>query len=316
MTSSMQGVDGLCEQARHCLKQRDAASAIRLYEQALEQNPDHIPAYEGLAGVCFALKDYDRAVENFQRLIALDPRNAAPLVNLGAAYNRQGKFQEAVKVLRQAMARDRRCAEAYYNLGTAQRGLQQLSMAVSAFKETIRLSPEMYDAYVNLGQVLLEMGNPTQAVLNFERALQLKANLPRAQHGLMLARQRIDDAKKAISPFGRLVDEKEVARKAVMAEVQFRELSPQERFEDRRDVHRLAKESEQCSVALFNQLKNELSPAILHLSKLVSNEKDPATWGDSFEHLELSLDRFRKFSEITFRKTDELRTHEKEVRGT
>lgn len=310
MTPSAPSVDDLCEQAKVCLKQRDVSGALARFEEAIARNPDHIPAHEGLAAVCFARKDYDRAAELFRRLVALDPKRVEPLVNLGAVYNRQGNFQEAIKTLRTALARDRRCVEAYYNLGFAQRGNQQLSMAVSAYKEAIRLSPEMAEAYVSLGQVLLEMGNTTQAVLNFERALQLKPGIERARQGLNLARSRIEEAKKAQSPFGRLVDIEEVGRQNARSNQKLRELTPQERFEDRREVHRLAKESEQYSVAFFNQAKNELGPAVLSLARVVTEEEDPAAWVRDVEALSRAFERFQKFSKLLSRKLDELQAHE------
>ncbi|WP_437230044.1 tetratricopeptide repeat protein [Planctomicrobium sp. SH661] len=312
MTTAEPSVDELCSQARKCISERDVDAAVELYETAIRKNPDHIAAHEGLAAICFARKEHDRAVELFKRVVKLDPKRIEPLVNLGAAYNRKGNYAEAIKTLRLAVSRDRHCATAYYNLGFAQRNAHQLSLAVSAFKESIRLEPGMWEAYINLGQILLEMKNPSQAALNFERALQLRPESVRAREGLIAARNRIDEAKTAISPFGRLVDMEEVARQnATDHKVQV--LSAEQRLKDRVEVHRLAREMEQCAGIYLNQLKNELSPAILAMSRLI-NDQDPNSWGHGFEVLQAATERFQKMTGIIAVKLGELQSHEETIR--
>ncbi|SFH60237.1 tetratricopeptide repeat protein [Planctomicrobium piriforme] len=315
MTSPAPSADALCGQARACLKQRDVAAAVAYYEQAIALDPHHIAAHEGLAAVCFAKKDNDRAVELFKRVVALDPRRNEANVNLGAAYNRRGDYLEAIKTLRHALARDRLCAAAYYNLGFAQRGAKQLSMAVSAFKEAIRLDPSMWEAYVNLGQLLLEMKNPSQALLNFERALQLRPDSTRARTGATEARNRIDAGKKAISPFGRLVDLKEVEKKAAQVEATTRTLTAEERFQERCEVHHLAKDNEQSSVLLLNHLKQEMGPILLSLNRLVTEKQNPALWSTSFDGFQASFRKFQAFADMAARKLDELQRHEHYICG-
>lgn len=314
MTSAEPSADDLCHQARGRLAERDFAAAIELFETAILQDPDHIAAHEGLAAICFAKKDHARAVELFKRVVALDPRRVEPLVNLGAAYNRQGDFANAIKMLRMAVGRDRRCAAAYYNLGFAQRNAQQPGLAVSAFKEAIRLEPEMWEAYVNLGQTLLEMKNPNQAALNFERAVQLRPESARARQGLLTARSQIDSLKNAISPFGRLVDMEDVARQNRKDSARIRALSPEQRFDDRMQTHQFAREIEQCSSLLLSQLRQELSPAILSLSRLI-NDPTPAAWRTGIESLQLSHQRFQKMLQIVSLKVGHLREHDDRVRN-
>lgn len=305
--------DELFQSAQAALRQGDLKSAVSQLESVIEADPRHIDAHELLAKLAFRMKDYDRAAELFQRVTRLDPRNSAALVNLGAVYNRMAKYKEAVATLRRALSKDRRCAEAYYNLGIAERGHGQLALAVSAYKEAIRLAPEMPEAYQNLGNVLMEQGNHTQAILNFERALSLRPNFDKARRGLERARATAEDAKRSISPFGRLVDVNTIARHDDEGP-ESRELTPTERYDDRTDVHRLSKESERLAAALLKQLREELASSLLAMGRLATDRNDPIGWARESHAFHDALGRFHQLAKMLEQKTDELRSHERFIR--
>ncbi|WP_437206260.1 tetratricopeptide repeat protein [Planctomicrobium sp. SH664] len=315
MSSSTVSAEEHCLRAKACLKQRDAQGAIAAYQEAVSKFPDTIAAHEGIARIAFLQQNYDLALTHFKKVAALNPKSIEPLINQGAVCNRMGDYQQAIKILRQALARDRRSAEAYYNLGIAQRGSQQLQMAVSAYKEAIRYDPEMHEAYSNLGKVLIELKSYSQAIQNFERALQIKPDFEKARSGLLKARELVESAKRATKPFGRLVDVAEVERKNAAAEQKFRELNPQERFEDRELVHRLSKEAEHLAGLMLQQLREELSPALLKMSRIVSERHNVREWMGDADVLHRAVGRTQGCSATLFEKLDDLRKHEKFIRN-
>ncbi|MCA8996941.1 MAG: tetratricopeptide repeat protein [Planctomycetaceae bacterium] len=314
MPRTNEQLDDLVQQARAAIKQRQFTQAIKFYEEVLALDEQNVPALEGLGAMLFLMKEYDQAIERFRKVIRIDPRKADPLINIGAIQNKKGEFAEAIKTLRQALAKDRRSATAYYNLGIAHRGAKQLSMAISAYKEAIRLDPEMAEAYSNLGNALLEMGNHTQAELNFRRALELKPKFERAKQGLLRAQNRSDEVKKSISPFGRLVDTDELDKKERLDQSTMRELSPQERFDDRSTVHRQAKESEKRAAVLLNHLRDEVAPSLLKLARLLSEDKPPQSWAKDAEQLKESTEKFEVLMKLVSQTMDELKVHEETMR--
>ncbi|MBX3439441.1 MAG: tetratricopeptide repeat protein [Planctomycetaceae bacterium] len=304
-------LDGLLERARECLKLRQFAEAIALYRQALTVDNLHVPAHEGLARAAFLANDFDLAIEHFQRIAQIEPRRSQALVNLGAVQNRKEDYAAAVQTLRKALAKDRKCAEAYYNLGLAHRGLNQLSMAVSAYKEAIRLNPQMAEAYQNLANVFVEMGNADQAILHYRRALEIRPDFERAKRGLERAQGAKQEAKNAISPFGRLVDVSQM-KKAGEADAG-RPLTEKERFDDRTVVHDRAKEAQRAATAVLQLLQNDLEEDLLELNRAVIQSRDVRGFWHEFRQLAESADAFEKIVDILERCTDELRAHEKEI---
>ena len=301
--------DTLCDQARIARQEGRSGDAIALFEQAVALDDRCLPAWEGRASLAFGLRDFPKAIECFRKVSMLDIRRVQPMINLGAVYNRVGDFNAAVKSLRQAISRDRKSAEAYYNLGIAHKGLNQLSLAVSAYKEAIKVSPEMHDAHQNLANVYFEMGNISQARLHYQKALAIKPDFEPAKRGLSRLEDASEVEKRKISPFGRLVDTEELANKQVTA--QFRELSVQERFEDRQEKHRLTKEAVHAAQEVIGTLRDRLEPLFQRLAANIAERTDKHTLLREFEAFRDSRRKLEHELGAMDRITEDLRIHEK-----
>ena len=305
-------VGGLCDQARALMKQKKVSEARAIFEQAIALDPRSIPAFEGAAATAFAEKDFERAAAHYKKLTLLDLRRSQPAVNLGAVYNRMGDFAAAIKTLRSAVAKDKKCAAAYYNMAIAHKGLNQLSMAVTAYKEAVRLDPKMVDASYNLGNLLLEMGSFGQAVLYFEKAIEADPTFEKACRGLQRAYDAKDESKKHQKAFGRLVDEEVTARN--QEEVEYRLLTPKERFEDRQALHQLSKETENLTQGVLSQLRDDLSPALQRLQHTASAGGDMRLMQADNEALTEAAHRFHEIAAALNEKLASIREHERLIR--
>ncbi len=301
--------DRLCQEAKRALRKKDIAGAIQAFQKALALEGGNVDVHEGLATAYFLAKDYAKAVEHFTRITQLDPRKASAFINLGAVYNRMGDYKKATRVLRRGIQKDKRSAEAFYNLGIAHRGLDQLSMAVSAYREALRLAPNMAEAHQNLANVYLDLKNNQQAIRHYQKALELRPGFERAKRGLAKAEGAISEAKAAISPFGRLVDESVVAPRAT-PKVE-RALTTLERFDDRRDVHKCSIDIEKYATVLLRQLNDELEPSLLALNRaVVQGAEAPVVLARAHEDFQTAVKNCTKLRQGFKRKLLELRAHE------
>jgi tetratricopeptide (TPR) repeat protein len=307
--STSNEAEALCQQAREAVRRRQIPEGIALYEQVLAADERNVKAHEGIATAAFMVGDYDRAEQHFKRLSILDTKRADPLVNLGAVYNRRGDHDAAVKALRQALTKNRKCAEAYYNLGIAHRGQNQVSMAISAYKEAIRLAPQMAEAYQNLGNAYVEMGNLQQAQLNFQRAIDINPSFEKARRGLEMARQKSQDAAKTTNPFGRLVDVNEMRQKESVA-ARFRDLTDEERLEDRTFVHRLARNFDKAAGDVLTHLQGKLMPSLLVVSHSFAQSDDKQLVAGGHDALVTALEGHRSSLKALMAFGDELAAHE------
>ena len=257
--------DNLCEEGRRHVRHQDANAAIAAFQKALALDERAIVVHEGLAAAYFLKKDYENAAEHFKKVTLLDPRQAKALINLGAVYNRMGEYTKAVTILRKAVQKDKSSGEGHYNLGLAYRGLNQQAMAVSAYKEAVRVSPAMAAAHQNLANVYVDMGNFQHAMIHYKKALEINPEFERAQRGLEAAQEMSSQAKKSISPFGRLVDPHAIgAKSAPRVE---RRMNDLERAQDRMTVFNVLSEVDDAANLLLKQVKEAFDPALLTLAR-------------------------------------------------
>lgn len=239
MTSSS-SERSVAKTARRLIRQQQITQAANLLRESLEENPVDKECQELLGMALFMDKQFDDAQGAFEKLTRMDPMYAPGWVNLGAVLNVQKQYQKATGALRKAIQRDRRCGSAYYNLGIAQKGLKQNAMAASAYQEAIKLDPGMVEAYLNLGNLYMEMKNLKKAVQAFEQGLEKAPKSKKLQALLSRARQDQEGSRRKESPFGRLVNEEELATRQLRTDR--RNLSPVDRNNEREEVHAIGKE--------------------------------------------------------------------------
>jgi tetratricopeptide (TPR) repeat protein len=310
--STTADIESLANQARQHLRNGECPQAIELFKKALDIDERRIDLHEGLATACFMCNDYDDAIKHFKRITEIDPRIAGKaLINLGAVYNRLGDHNQAASFLRRGIAKHR-SAEGFYNLGIAHRGLGQLAMAVSAYREAIRLSPEMSEAHLNLANVFVDMNNYQQAMIHYQAALELNPGSKRAQLGLEQAQQAGNLAKKSISPFGRLVDEKTVRGKASLKMV--RALTEMERVADRQAVHRITGDMRSAVGELLELLRNSVEPALTTLNRTVTQGgAAPGAVTKAYSDYRAAIEECAELRRLVRRKVLELRAHEETI---
>lgn len=304
--------DQLYDQGKALLKERKIDEAVKLFEQAIQENSRHVGAHESMAAIYFSRKDYPKAAEFFEKATKFDPRRIDPLINLGAVQNRMEDYQAAAKTLRLAVSRDRKNPAAYYNLAIAQKGLNQPHLAVSAYKEVLKLDPKMIDALQNLANLYLDMGNIQQAQFHFHKALELDPKFEKARRGLERCHAVAEEKKREHNPFGRLVNMEELANRA--AEKKLRTLTPQERFDDRNVVHQLAKECEQSAIVMLNTLRDRVGPALTRLNHSLSQSEDPFMMLRESEALPRDVAALDRAHQDLRSRIHSLKEHEKMIR--
>lgn len=70
---------------------------MKMFEQAITAAPDKAEFHNNLAELVMELKDYDTAIEEYNKVIALEPRNTLALFNLGVAYKNIEDLDKAAK---------------------------------------------------------------------------------------------------------------------------------------------------------------------------------------------------------------------------
>ena len=141
--------------------------AISNFQRAIALAPGMARAYDNL-GLCYFYQNQnDLAVENYQRAIELDRGSghpsAWPYLNLAITQQFLNQLSDAEKNLREAIRLDPSFAKAHFQLGTVLESMQRTQAALEELKEAARLDPAFAEPHMAMARVYHKLGQEPSA---------------------------------------------------------------------------------------------------------------------------------------------------------
>lgn len=167
--------------------------AVEAYDRALAIQPDYAEAHANRASALIGLKRYDEALASCDRAIALFPDSAQALSNRGIALKHLGRIEEALESYDKAVRLMPNSAEIHYNRGNALLGPKTLEHAIAAYDRAIALRPTYVDALANRGHALRDLNRCDEALDSYGRAVALKPDYQEALAQLAFQKARMCD---------------------------------------------------------------------------------------------------------------------------
>lgn len=112
-----------------------------------KQKIDEVLAYEEEANKNFESEDFLQAIENFDKVIELDPENINAYFNRGRAKSAIGNQKESISDYNKVLELDPEFSMAYNNRGWSNFLLKNYIEALIDFNKAIELDPKNYVAY-------------------------------------------------------------------------------------------------------------------------------------------------------------------------
>ena len=137
--TSTNRTDDLFQAGEKAYRSGDHATAITLYTQVLEVDPEHINAYLQ-RGFCHTLqKEYEPAIADFSAVIKRKPDHLWAYTSRGSAYNKLGRHDEAMADFDRVIAIDPKNEEAFNNRGWARKAKGDIAGACKDWKTSQRM---------------------------------------------------------------------------------------------------------------------------------------------------------------------------------
>lgn len=153
-----------------------------------------------LLGLCRSLLgQHERALEEFDRALALNPRYIEAHIHRGIALSELGRVADAETAFRQAASHDRptgvgfsrhvaaQLANLHAGLGEAYAEAGALNDAIVQYSRSVELGPDFHDVRYRLARLLLERGNALEAREHLERIVVSNPQFVDARAALGLA---------------------------------------------------------------------------------------------------------------------------------
>ncbi len=152
-----------------------------LWNHVIENQRREIPFVYYHRGLAYlAMGRIDRALDDFNRAIALDPSDYYAYINRGYAYSNLGQTDKALADFDNAIALNPRSCEAYTNKGMVYGKAGLFDKAIEQFNKAIDIKPDSAMTYGNRGLAYSLLGQPDRALEDLNKALQLDENYAEA----------------------------------------------------------------------------------------------------------------------------------------
>ncbi len=122
-------------------------------------------------------KEYDKAIQEYSKVIALDPTSKEAYCNRGIARDFVGDHNGAINDFDEAIRLDPKEAEFYVKRGSSYLlNKEDYTAAIRDFDEAIRLKPTWAEAHMSRGFAWWSRGEYAKAVRDYDEAIRLDPN--------------------------------------------------------------------------------------------------------------------------------------------
>ncbi len=163
---------------RHAMKRYD--KALEDYDKALRLDPQSFSAYNSRGDLHLDAERYDEARADFDKAINLNPKFSRAYNNRGVLHYEIRRYDEALADYAQAIRLDPESARAHMNRGKLHDEMKQYHKARSDFDKAINLNPKLAVAYDARGLLHYAMKRYDKARADFDKAINLNPKFSRA----------------------------------------------------------------------------------------------------------------------------------------
>jgi len=146
---------------------------VKMWMEVIRKYPDHERAHKNLAIEYAQQGQINKAMEENEKALALDPHDVSVRNTLAMIYFKQGRYNEALKIFLEIVKEKPDFGMAYANMGLVYGELDNMDAAVNAFQMATRIDPTLVGPLWNLGNIYLAKGRPKEAAASYQAALRL-----------------------------------------------------------------------------------------------------------------------------------------------
>ncbi|MDR2719532.1 MAG: tetratricopeptide repeat protein [Nitrososphaerota archaeon] len=163
--------------------------ALNDFKKVIEIDPNNAVAFCCRGWIYAKLdEDLEKSLADFNKAISLDVNYAVAYANRANMFLKMGEYRKAVRDCTKAIELlPKDSFIAHYNRGLAYANLREFSKAVSDYNDAIEQSPENAEAYARRGMCHVQLGNDKEAIRDLEKFLELdpeNINAPLIRNGL------------------------------------------------------------------------------------------------------------------------------------
>lgn len=164
--------------------------AIEQFQLAIGINPGHMGARQNLGLAYQSKRDLTHAIEVFQAIKKDDPLFVPAYISLGLVYVQKGRYKDAEREYADAVGLEPDNLVAHLNLATVLAKQGEFGRASRAARRGLKISPSSPHLHLLLANIYYSMEKYPAAALEYQKALKAEpqATVPRVNLAMALAK--------------------------------------------------------------------------------------------------------------------------------
>ena len=179
---------------------------IPYLKEMIRIHPDNSESMSSLAYCFNILNREEEGIIYFSKLADRDSFNTYAWFNLGTLYFGVSLFEKAIEAFDYVLAIEPRFTTAAIKKGSALTALERIDSAIEVYLEVLEYEKKDASIYTYLGHCFMQKKDHNKSVYYFNKAIELDAEASEAQLGLTYAYAGLDQFKPALHHMQHVID--------------------------------------------------------------------------------------------------------------
>ena len=184
---------------------------IKLYnnyinvDDNIKYKKNYSGAYYNIGLAKYYLKEYNKAIQDFNKSIELDPNFSDAYNNMGLSYYELKQYSQSLMYFDKAIQLNNQNSMIYVNRGVSKQQLKDYKGALEDYNEAIKLNPNLSEAYNNRGNTQRILNNINSSIRDFDKAIELNPNNSEAYNNRGLVKKQLKDYEGALKDYNEAI---------------------------------------------------------------------------------------------------------------
>jgi len=149
--------------------------SIIFHKELIDKAPYNYLAWNNLGHAYKGLKLYEKSIEAFQFVMAIDETYESAYIDCADVYYKNKQYNEAIDLYTEVLDFTSLKKEVYYNIGKCYDALKNYAKSREYYKEALSIDPYFARAFYKIGKAFIQTNQAKQAIPQLEKAHKLDA---------------------------------------------------------------------------------------------------------------------------------------------